>query len=527
MKQITIIKKYISWYMFFPFFLILFVQVSAQVTIPSIQFQLSIATPELKNYHVKMKIQDYQEDSLILKMPKWMPGYYQIMDYAESVRDISVTNNDGTHLNPEKLNENTWLVRSAGKEVTFSYDIQTERKFVAQSYVDEEHAYIAPCNTFLYVDGMLNIPVKVSVNLPARWKNVATGLEPEQGTSNEFTAENFYILYDCPILIGNLEELPTFYIEGVPHHFVGYKIGDFDKVAFIEKLQRSIEAATRMMGDIPYKHYTFLAIGPGMGGIEHLNNTTISFDGNRLHSSEEIDNMLSFITHEYFHHYNVKRIRPMELGPFDYDRENRTTQLWVSEGLSVYYEYRILKLAELIDANKLLRFYSNEITASENDPGKVYQSLSESSYRTWDEGPFGVRGEKDTAITYYEKGPVVGLLLDFAIRNASNNRHSLDDVMRVLYQHYYKELGRGFTDAEVQQVCETLAGAKLDEVFEYIYTTKPLDYKKYLGYAGLKLIEKKEENQGKTITRYSLVEDENASPQQKTILASWLNEKKS
>ncbi len=505
-------------------FLLCFIHLSAQKSVQEIHFKLSVPTPEKQNYLVEMTIDNWQGDSLIVKMPKWMPGYYQIMNYADDVRSVSARSADGSVLKVEQMNPNTWYIPAKSGYVSINYEIQTKRKFVAQSFVDEAHGYIAPCNTWLYIDGQLDLPATVSVKLPDAWKDIATGLEPVAGTDNGFMAENFDILFDCPILIGNLEELPSFEIQGIKHRFIGYKVGDFDKAAFMDKLKESVEAATKLMGDIPYRHYTFLAIGPGMGGIEHLNNSTISFDGNRLDSPAAINSMLSFITHEYFHHYNVKRIRPVEVGPFDYDRENRTTQLWVSEGLTVYYEYRILKLAKLIDADELLQFYSSDITASENDPGKVYQSLSESSFRTWDEGPFGVRDGKDTAITYYEKGPVVGLLLDFAIRDASNNQHSLDDVMRFLYQHYYKELGRGFTDAEVQQACETMAGTKLDEVFEYITTTKPLDYKKYLGYAGLALKEEISEKDGKKTHKYILTRLPNPTPRQKEILDSWLNE---
>lgn len=495
---------------------------SAQNTKAGFHYSLSFADPATNTCQVEMRIEGLEGDSVCLKMPKWMPGYYQIMDYGKDLVTISAMNSDGQELPVTPRNDNTWTIPlRSSNTIKVNYTLKADRRFVAISTVDSEHAYISPCNTFLYVDGFLNNPVELSIQLPKGWKDIATGLEPVAGTKDAFTAPNFDILYDCPILIGNLEELPPFKVKGVPHRFIGYKMGDFDKAAFRVKLQKSVEAAVELMGDISYKHYTFIAIGPGMGGIEHLNSTTISFDGNNLNSPESIRRILSFITHEYFHHFNVKRIRPVELGPFDYDRENRTTQLWVSEGLTVYYEYMILKRAGLLSTDELLDEFSGIITASENDPGKVYQSLEQSSYRTWDEGPFGVRGGRDTSITYYEKGPVVGLLLDFAIREASGNLHSLDDVMRFLYNKYYKELDRGFTDAEMQQACETFSGKKLDEIFEYITTTKPLDYEKYLGYAGLKLNINKEKEQG---AKYELVRADGISPKRQALLSGWLME---
>jgi len=501
------------------FTLVSFHEIVAQTKAIKVEFELSFPEPEQHTYRVEMNISGYEDDTMVLHMPRWMPGYYQIMDYAKGVVNLEAQTETGKKLLLKKSDLSSWKISGLkGNNIEIHYEIRTERSFVALSYVDNEHAYIAPCNTWLYMEDKLDLPARVKVILPEGWTDVATGLDPVTQTPAEFTAKNFDILYDCPILTGKLEELPSFKVQGVPHRFIGYKVGEFDRAAFMDKLKKSVEAAVEIMGDIPYKHYTFIGIGPGMGGIEHLNSTTISFDGNRLNSEQAMNNTLSFITHEYFHHYNVKRIRPVELGPFDYQRENRTTQLWVSEGLTVYYEYIVMKRAGLINDEQFLQYFSDVITASENDPGKVYQSLSESSFRTWDEGPFGVRGGKDTAITYYEKGPVVGLLLDFAIRNASGNQHSLDDVMWYLYYHHYKELHRGFTDAEFQQVCETMAGKKLDEIFEYINTTQALNYDKYLDYAGLKLTIAAEGDRD----RYSLRKKDELSKDQQKLLNSWL-----
>jgi predicted metalloprotease with PDZ domain len=195
--------------------------------------------------------------------------------------------------------------------------------------------------------------------------------------------------------------------------------------------------------------------------------------------------MLSFIAHEYFHGYNVKRIRPVELGPFDYQRENRTNLLWVSEGFTVYYEYILLNRAGITGADEVFHALENNIAAYENTTGHLYQSLTEASYETWSDGPFG--GSLEKTISYYDKGPVVAMLLDLAIRHQTHNAASLDDVMVRLYREYYQQKKRGFSDAEFRQTCETIAGTSLDELFSYASTTKDLDYDKYLGYAGLRL----------------------------------------
>ena len=252
-----------------------------------------------------------------------------------------------------------------------------------------------------------------------------------------------------------------------------------------------------------------------------MNSTTVSFEGKELKKPGGINRVMSFLAHEYFHHYNVKRIRPFELGPFDYTKENRTNLLWISEGLSVYYEYLIVKRAGIIDDSTLLQNFEKNINTLENNPGRFYQSLSQASYDTWSDGPFGKQGaEANKSISYYDKGPVVGLLFDFAIRHASGNNKSLDDVMRYLYWHYYKELHRGFTDAEFQQACEDIAGVSLTDLFEFVYTTKELNYKKYLSYAGLALTETIDSTSGKRILQLDRLKD--ITSEQNAILKSWL-----
>ena len=477
--------------------------------------------------NVELHGSKWKQDTIHLKMPQWMPGYYQLMGYAKSVENILAKDEKGKNIPVEKINDNTWAIAGIkNKSFLVSYTIRTDRQFVANSYVDSAHAYLIPENTFLYTAGFLHTPVSVNILIRKEWHKIATGLEPVTGKPHEFTAPDFDILYDCPILIGNLEELSSFKIKGIEHRFIGYNMGNFDKPLFMDNLKKMVEAAVAIIGDIPYKQYTFIAIGPGRGGIEHLNNTTIGFNGSGLNTPAAINKTMNFIAHEYFHHYNVKRIRPFELGPFDYDNGNRTNLLWVSEGLSVYYEYMIVKRAGLADTRTLLSDFEGNLNAVENNAGRLYQSLQQSSYSTWNEGPFGTQGtEPGKTISYYDKGPLVGLLLDFEIRNATQNSKSLDDVMRFLYWKYYKEEHRGFTEAEFQQACEQVSGSSLAGFFEYIYTTKELDYSKYLTYAGLKIYKQViDPNDKKNTQKLTITRMENPTALQSVILHSWLGE---
>lgn len=480
----------------------------------AIKFSVSFPSLKQHNYHVRMEVGGIKADSVTLVLPNWMPGYYQLMHYAENVQNF-VARAGNKNLSITKPNANSWKIFTAGlKNFIAEYDIVTSRQFVANSYVDEERAYLIPGNSFMYVKDRLNIKPKVKIDIPKGWI-VSTGLAAKR--PGEFLAGDFDELYDCPILLGKLDSIPAFKVRNINHRFVGYKIGDFDKKLFSQNLQKIVTAASDIIGEIPYSEYTFIPIGSGPGGIEHLNNTTFGFNGSDLKTAEGQRRMFSFLAHEYFHHYNVKRIRPYELGPFDYENGNRTSQLWISEGITVYYEYLVVKRAGLVDEKGLLNYFEGNINAFENDPGRKYQSLIESSYQTWEEGPFGKKpGAEDRSISYYDKGPLVGLLLDFDIRNATKNQQSLDDVMRKPYYTYYKEKQRGFTDAEFRFVCEEVAGKSLEDFFRCIYTAEDLDYNKYLAYAGLKL----EEENGKR--KFRFIKTTNPGELQQAIYNSWL-----
>lgn len=458
---------------------------------PVLAFTVSMDNPATQQYHVTLQYTSPANASLDFKMPVWTPGYYQIMDYAKAVANFTATDATGDTLQWTKTANSTWQVHSnATKTVMLSYDVLAKKQFVAESYLDETRAYIIPGALFLYLDNELRHPVSVQFKPYAKWHGlVATGLDSIPGRNNTFLAADFDVLYDSPLLMGDLEVLPSFTVRGIPHYFIGYKMDAFDRQQFINDLKKIVESASNIIGDIPYTHYTFLAFGPGRGGIEHLNSSSLSFSGGEgFDSPEARKSLYSFIAHEYFHHYNVKRIRPIELGPFDYSKENKTNMLWVSEGFTVYYEYLVNRRAGLTTDEDVFNEFTENLKAYENKPGHLFQSAAQSSYDTWSDGPFGRQGDEAyKTISYYDKGPLLGLMLDFNIRHATNNNHSLDDVMRTLYNKYYRGLKRGFTDAEFKQECEKAAGTSLQEVFDYAYTVKPVNYPKYFAMAGLNI----------------------------------------
>jgi predicted metalloprotease with PDZ domain len=456
------------------------------VTIAQTRFRVTMENPASHYFHVEMEVEGLKTSATEFKIPVWTPGYYQKLNFQDGVENLKAEAG-GKSLTVSKQEPNSWRVQNgAAKKIKISYDIKTVRPFVATPYIDEERAYISPPGVFLHEAGKIKQAIELTIVPHPKWNRVATGLDSVAGKRFTYKAPDFDTFYDSPILIGNLEELESFTVGGKKHRFIGYKLGDFDRKALMLDLKKIVEAASNIIGDIPYQHYTFIALGPGGGGIEHLNSTSVSFSGAGLNTAAGRLRMLNFLAHEYFHHYNVKRIRPIELGPFDYDNGSRTKMLWVSEGWSVYYEYLAVKRAGLCTDEELYQQFSNNLRAYENKPGRMFQSLTQSSYETWSDGPFGRTGDEvNKTISYYDKGPVIGLLFDFRIRNLTENKKSLDDLMRLLYNKYYLGLKRGFTEEEFHREAEQIAGDPLTELFEYVNTTKEVNYPKYFAYGGL------------------------------------------
>ncbi len=372
----------------------------------------------------------------------------------------------------------------AATSIALSYDVLgTVVSFPVQNFLNETRALLSPPGLFVYEPGELKRPVTVELAPPASWKSIATGLDRAPNRASTFTAADFDTLYDSPILMGN-QELLQFVVKGVPHDVAVENVAPaVDRPRMLADLKRMVETATQLMGEVPYTHYTFLMIGTGNGGVEHLNSASILFNGNSLGTPDGYLRWLSYVAHEYFHNFNVKRIRPLALGPFDYETENQTNMLWVSEGLSVYYQDLLLVRAGLMTRDQYLAKIAGAIAKFENASGHRYQSATESSWTTW--GTSGVGGDRNTTISYYDNGGLIGAMLDLAIRTGSHNKKSLDDAMRAVYQTYYKAKKRGFTDAEFREECERAAGSALDEIFSYASSTKEPDYSKYFALAGL------------------------------------------
>ncbi len=488
---------------------------SAQATRPTpppleIAFTVGMSRPHTHLLEVLVKIKRSptaeapQQESLV--MPVWTPGSYLVREFERNVQDFDAKDAAGQPLNWEKTRKNTWRVTTNGaREWQATYRVYANELSVRTSELNSGHAFWNNTNVLMYLDGHLQNPSTVQVLAPDVWK-VATGLPVAPGPKNTFGAPNFDVLYDSPFEVSDFRTI-VFNVKGVPHRFVIDGEGNYDAARIQRDAQKIVETAVEIMGgEIPYKDYTFILHlrSTGGGGLEHANSSALGYSrfgfrmgaGERTTSSaptateagsRDYRSFLSLVAHEFFHAWNVKRIRPDSLGPFDYANENYTKLLWVAEGITDYYADLILRRANFVSDRDFLNAAGRSFLALQNTPGRLVQTVEEASYDAWIKYYRQDENSINSQVSYYDKGAILGLLLDLEIRKRSGGTKSLDDVMRYLYSEFFKK-ERNYTPEDFQKACEATAGGSLEEFFrKYVRGRDELDYNASLEAVGLKV----------------------------------------
>src|SRR6266852_2647200 len=425
----------------------------------------------------------------LLVMPVWTPGSYLVREYARHVQDFSSTDDGGHSIKWEKINKDTWrIVTNGAHDWHASYRVYANELTVRTNELNSGHAFWNNAALLMYLDGSLKTPSTVQVLAPDVWK-VATGLPILPGKKNTFRAENFDVLYDSPFEVSAFKTL-SFTVQGVPHRIVIDGEGNYDPERIRRDVQKIVEAEITLMGgEIPYRDYTFILHlrSTGGGGLEHLNSTALGFPRFNFQPERNYRGFLSLVSHEFFHLWNVKRIRPDALGPFDYTKENYTKLLCVAEGITDYYSHLILRRAGLISDKDFLADIAMQFQGLQNTPGRLRMSAEEASFDSWIKYYRQDENSINSSMSDYSKGELLGLLLDLDIRRRTHGAKSLDDVMRYLYNEFYKK-GRNYTPADVQKACELMSGASLDQFFAcYVRGREELPYDDMLQDAGLRL----------------------------------------
>ncbi|NEM97834.1 M61 family metallopeptidase [Pontibacter sp. BT327] len=445
--------------------------------------------PHTHYFEVSISLDGARKNYIDFTMPVWAPGSYLVREFSKNVEGFAATDGSGNALRSEKIDKNTWRVHSKrAAAVRVKYKVYAYELTVRTSYLDASHGYVNGTSMFMYPEGYEKQAGTLTVVPHKSFSKVATGLK--ETSKFTYTFPNYDILADSPLEIGN-HEVYTFEVNGVPHEVAMYGDGNYEPERLMADMKRVAEESVKIMGELPIDRYVFIVhnLQRGGGGLEHLNSTTLQTSRFNYGTESGYTGFLSLVAHEYFHLWNVKRLRPAPLGPFNYNQENYTTLLWVSEGITSYYDDLITRRAGIMSEQRYLDVIAGSISSVENAPGNKVQSIAESSFDAWIKYYRQNENSPNAEVSYYTKGGVLGQLLNLEIMKNTNGEKSLDDVFRNMYERYYKQLNRGFTEKEFQAAVEQVAGKKMDAFFaDYVHGTKTPDYNNYFSAAGLQLV---------------------------------------
>jgi predicted metalloprotease with PDZ domain len=465
-----------------------------------LRYTLRFPKPQTHYLEVTSQIPAHKPQ-LELYMAVWTPGSYMLREYSRNVEALTATDENGRSLAVKKTRKNRWLVEAgSAKTLTLAYKVYANEPSVQGNYVDAGFAMLNGAANFVTVEGDDKRAYEVKLELPAAWKKSISGLK--QTGEHSYVASDFDQLLDSPIYAGNAP-IHEFEVDGKKHYLVNEGEGPmWDGPASARDVAKIVAEYSRMWGGLPYDHYVFfnLLIEQG-GGLEHKNSTWMGGSkwayGNTVVPPPSDDaaprgpyrpnrlGWLGLVSHEYFHLWNVKRLRPVELGPFDYENENYTRSLWLAEGVTSYYGELALARTKLATQEQVLQSFGGAISGLQNTPGRLVTPLEQNSFDAWIKLYHSDENTQNTAISYYTKGEIVGLLLDAKIRKLTNGSKSLDDAMRLAYERYSGE--RGYTPEQFRATVNEVAGSDLSEWFSTVLeSTKELDYSELLDWHGLR-----------------------------------------
>jgi predicted metalloprotease with PDZ domain len=451
-----------------------------------IRYRVSFPAPQTNFLEVEATVPTDGRPSVELFMAVWTPGSYLIREYERNVENVKVSAG-GRDLAVEKPVKNRWRITTGGaREITVSYRVFSHEMTVRSNWVEADFAMINGAPTFLSLVGSVDRPHEVTLVLPAGWKGSWSGMPAARdGSPNHYVAADYDVLVDSPIVAGS-PAVHTFTVDGKKHQLVDVgEAGVFEGERAAKDLERIVEVDKALWGALPYDKYVFFnLLTEASGGLEHRNSVMMMATRWKMATRASYVDWLSLASHEYFHLWNVKRLRPVELGPFDYEKENYPRSLWVSEGLTDYYGDLQVRRAGLTSPGEYLALLSDAIRTLQTTPGRLRQSVEMASFDAWIKQYRPDENSVNSSISYYTKGAVIGFLLDARVRAATNGAKSLDDVMRAAFARYSG--ARGFTPEQFRQVASEVAGADLSGWLQNVLeTTDELDYTSALEWYGL------------------------------------------
>jgi predicted metalloprotease with PDZ domain len=461
------------------------VTAAAAVAQEPVDYLVRVDDPNTGLFHVEATVPAIGGATLV-SLPAWTPGFYAINDYARYIRNFAAHDVDGAPLRWERLDKDSWRIFSQGsRRVRVSFDLLANNLSLDGSLLRADFGFFNGTNLFLYPEKNYDFPARVRFDLPPEWR-VATELR-ETGEPGVYSAADFHELVDNPTFLGHFA-IDSTQADGRWVRLAIYPANAVPEEArrvILDALQRIADYSHDLFGEPPYERYTtFMYLYSGeansSGGLEHANSHLDIMPAGAYANAEQIGHGFGFglLSHEYYHAWNVKRIRPTDMWPYDYESEQYTPLLWVSEGFTSYYGPLILARTGLSSEEQFWSAMGGNINDVESQPYQA--SVEDISLATW-VGPVPIGSGY-----YYSKGSLIGLLLDVKIRQATGNRHSLDDIMYRLYHDHYRQ-GRGFsTEDLLDYIGEYLGGEETQRFYRaHIDGREPLPYAEVLELAGV------------------------------------------
>jgi predicted metalloprotease with PDZ domain len=452
-------------------------------TVQAIHYSVSMPDPASHVFHVEITL----PGDCTLAFPAWTPGSYKIREFGKNVSSFKA--HGGAF---ELLDKQRYRVSGAAK---VSYDYYADELSVRSPHLDDSHGFFLGTNLFPYVEGDNGLPLKlrheVSIQPAEGWK-VATSL-PRKG--DVWFADDYDILGDTPFEIGT-HEVRSFKVRGVKHDIAFYGYGNYDTKRIAADTAKIVEAQARNFGGLPYDYYLFIHhLTPGGGGgLEHLNSCVCAWGSWKFAKEDDYQGFMRLVSHEFFHVWNVKRIRPRILGPFDYRSEQYTKALWIMEGMTQYYERIWCSRARVCKPQAVLDSFAETVEREDSRPGRLVMSLEQSSWLAWTKLYMADENFLNSGVSYYARGAQVGLLLDAKIRSATDGKRSLDDVMKLAFKRYGWPKP-GFEEGAWEALCEEVAGRKFTKFWrDHVQGTRELDYNEFLETYGLEFSRDKQGN---------------------------------
>ncbi len=453
-----------------------------------IDYTISLPAPQTQIVDIRMLVRNVATPSLEVALPVWRPGRYAVLDPAGTVRNVRAATLRGARLSVEKTDKTTWKVTTNGaKEVAIEYTVYANSLGDRTRHVDDTHAFLSGATVFFYVSGRRNDAVAVHVKAPKDWR-VATGLEQAGADSNTFLAPSYDVLIDSPLEIG-IHDVLKFEVRGKPHEVALWGQAKYDRERIKRDFARIVEEQSAIFGDMPYKKYVFLVHidAEARGGTEHLNSTIMQISRRYLEDPKSYADFLELVSHEMFHTWNVKQLRPAGLSPYDFSKENYTDLLWMSEGATSYYEGLVLVRAGLKTPDDHLKALGDEIDRLRNRPGAAVQSVAESSFDAWIKFNHPTPDDVNSTVSFYDSGALVSLLIDLEIRAKTENKVSLDGVLADMYKRFPLS-GPGFTTDDLIEALEKHSGSDFRGFFErYVSGAVRYPFEDALNAVGLEL----------------------------------------